>query len=128
MTPTLHHAGLLLLRTLPSAIMMTHGWPKFLRLVEQLGTESGVKFFDFMGLGPEVSLTLTVLAELVAPAMMILGFKTRLAAIPAAFTMGTSGHAIMGLSHFQLPSFVAVLGFFTGGLLMSWLILPLLLS
>ena len=40
----------------------------------------------------------------------------------------TSGHAIMGLSHFQLPSFVAVLGFFTGGLLMSWLILPLLLS
>ena len=51
MTPTLHHAGLLLLRTLPSAIMMTHGWPKFLRLVEQLGTESGVKFFDFMGLG-----------------------------------------------------------------------------
>ena len=67
--------------------MMTHGWPKFLRLVEQLGTESGVKFFDFMGMGPEVSLTLTVLAELVAPAMMIVGFKTRLAAIPAAFTM-----------------------------------------
>ena len=27
MTPTLHHAGLLLLRTLPSAIMMTHDWP-----------------------------------------------------------------------------------------------------
>lgn len=40
----------------------------------------------------------------------------------------TSGHAIMGLSHFQLPSFVAVLGFFTGGLIMSWLILPLILS
>ena len=92
--PTLHHAGLLLLRTLPSAIMMTHGWPKFLRLVEQLGTESGVKFFDFMGLGPEVSLTLTVLAELVAPAMMILGFKTRLAAIPAAFTMGVAAFVV----------------------------------
>lgn len=40
----------------------------------------------------------------------------------------TSGHAIMGLSHFQLPSFVAVLGFFTGGLIMSWLILPLILT
>ena len=40
----------------------------------------------------------------------------------------TSGHAIMGLSHFQLPSFVAVLGFFTGGLIMSWLILPLIFS
>ena len=40
----------------------------------------------------------------------------------------TSGHAIMGLSHFQLPSFVAVLGFFTGGLIMSWLVLPLILT
>ena len=40
----------------------------------------------------------------------------------------TSGHAIMGLSHFQLPSFVAVLGFFTGGLIMSWLILPLIFT
>jgi uncharacterized membrane protein YedE/YeeE len=40
----------------------------------------------------------------------------------------TSGHAIMGLSHFQLPSFVAVLGFFTGGLIMSWIVLPLILS
>ena len=40
----------------------------------------------------------------------------------------TSGHAIMGLSHFQLPSLVAVLGFFTGGLIVSWLILPFLLS
>ena len=90
------HAGLLLLRAVPSGIMMTHGWPKFLRLVEQLGTESGVKFFDFMGLGPEVSLTLTVLAELVAPAMMILGFKTRLAAIPAAFTMGVAAFVVHG--------------------------------
>ena len=76
--------------------MMTHGWPKFLRLVEQLGTESGVKFFDFMGLGAEVSLTLTVLAELVAPAMMIVGFKTRLAAIPAAFTMGVAAFVVHG--------------------------------
>lgn len=96
MTPTLHHAGLLLLRTLPSAIMMTHGWPKFLRLVDQLGTEAGVKFFNFMGLGSEISLTLTVLAELVAPAMMILGFKTRLAAIPAAFTMGVAAFVVHG--------------------------------
>ena len=40
----------------------------------------------------------------------------------------TSGHAIMGLSHFHLPSFVAVLGFFTGGLIISWLVLPLILT
>ncbi len=39
----------------------------------------------------------------------------------------TSGHAIMGLSDLQLPSLVAVIGFFTGGLLVTHLLLPLLL-
>lgn len=38
----------------------------------------------------------------------------------------TSGHAIMGLSNFQLPSLVSVVGFFIGGLVMVHFILPLL--
>lgn len=38
----------------------------------------------------------------------------------------TSGHAISGLSNLQLPSLIAVIGFFIGGLVMSWLLLPLL--
>ena len=91
-----HHAGMLLLRTVPSGIMMTHGWPKFQRLLAQWGSEEGVKFFDFMGLGPEISLVLTVLAELVAPALMIVGFQTRWAAIPAAFTMGVAAFVVHG--------------------------------
>ncbi len=36
----------------------------------------------------------------------------------------TSGHAINGLSHLQLPSLLAVIGFFIGGLLMTHLIMP----
>lgn len=40
----------------------------------------------------------------------------------------TSGHAISGLSNLQLPSLIAVIGFFIGGLLMAWLILPHILS
>lgn len=36
----------------------------------------------------------------------------------------TSGHAISGLSHLQLPSFLTVIGFFIGGLIMTWLIMP----
>ena len=91
-----HHAGLLLLRVVPSGMMMTHGWPKFQRLLEQWGSEEGVKFFDFMGLGPEISLVLTVLAELVAPALMIVGFQTRWAAIPATFTMGVAAFGVHG--------------------------------
>jgi uncharacterized protein len=36
----------------------------------------------------------------------------------------TSGHAISGLADRQLPSLVAVLGFFAGGLIATYLILP----
>ena len=38
----------------------------------------------------------------------------------------TSGHAITGLSHLQLPSLITVVGFFIGGLTMTWLIMPLI--
>ena len=36
----------------------------------------------------------------------------------------TSGHAISGLSNLQIPSLIAVVGFFLGGLLMVHLIFP----
>lgn len=36
----------------------------------------------------------------------------------------TSGHAISGLSNLQLPSLIAVIGFFIGGLIMTWFLLP----
>ena len=38
----------------------------------------------------------------------------------------TSGHAITGLSSLQLPSLLAVIGFFIGGLIMTWFLIPLL--
>lgn len=38
----------------------------------------------------------------------------------------TSGHAISGLSDLQIPSLIAVVGFFIGGLIMVHLILPLI--
>lgn len=38
----------------------------------------------------------------------------------------TSGHAISGLSNLQLPSLIAVIGFFVGGLLMIHFIFPLI--
>lgn len=40
----------------------------------------------------------------------------------------TSGHAITGLSHLQLPSLITVIGFFIGGLLMTHLLFPLLMG
>lgn len=38
----------------------------------------------------------------------------------------TSGHAISGLSNLQLPSLIAVIGFFIGGLVMIHVIYPLI--
>lgn len=39
----------------------------------------------------------------------------------------TSGHAISGLSDLQIPSLIAVVGFFIGGLVMTHLLLPFLI-
>lgn len=40
----------------------------------------------------------------------------------------TSGHAISGLSDLQMPSLIAVIGFFIGGLFMTYFVLPTLLT
>lgn len=63
--------------------------------------------------------------------------KGLLMAIAGGFLVGfgaryaggcTSGHAITGLSHLQLPSLLSVIGFFIGGILMTWVIFPWLMS
>ncbi|MEA1784652.1 YeeE/YedE thiosulfate transporter family protein [Arenibacter sp. GZD96] len=50
----------------------------------------------------------------------LIGFGTRYA------DGCTSGHAITGLSNLQLPSLIAVIGFFIGGLVMTHFLLPLI--
>lgn len=39
----------------------------------------------------------------------------------------TSGHGITGTAHLQVPSFIALVGFFIGGLIVTHLLLPLIL-
>jgi len=51
---------------------------------------------------------------------LLIGFGTRYAG------GCTSGHAISGLSALQLPSLIAVIGFFIGGLVMVHLLFPLI--
>ena len=51
---------------------------------------------------------------------MLVGFGSRYAG------GCTSGHAISGISNLQLPSLIAVIGFFIGGLLMTHFIFPLI--
>lgn len=51
---------------------------------------------------------------------LLIGFGTRYAG------GCTSGHAITGLSSLQLPSLLAVVGFFIGGIIAVWFLIPLL--
>ncbi|WP_029034701.1 YeeE/YedE family protein [Salinimicrobium terrae] len=51
---------------------------------------------------------------------LLIGFGARYAA------GCTSGHAISGLSNLQLPSLIAVIGFFIGGLVMVHLLFPII--
>jgi uncharacterized protein len=53
---------------------------------------------------------------------ILIGFGTRYAG------GCTSGHAISGLSNLQLPSLIAVIGFFIGGLVTTHLLFPILFN
>lgn len=79
-------AGLFLLRVSISLLMLIHGWAK----LEKLLAGGEIKFFDFIGLGPTISLILTVIGEFIAPLPVIIGFKTRWAALVVAFTMAVA--------------------------------------
>lgn len=81
-----HDAGQLILRVGVSALMITHGWPKLQKLMS--GGE--IEFFDFMWMGPTISLFLAVVGEFFAPLLIIIGYKTRWAALVSAFTMSVA--------------------------------------
>ncbi len=80
---------------------------------------------DFSGLLPRELFALQNLSSWRGWVFMVLGgflvgFGTRYAG------GCTSGHAISGLSNLQWVSLVAVIGFFAGGLFMTWVVYPLL--
>ncbi len=74
--------GLAILRIFPSIFMLTHGWGKFNNLIS-----GNFEFADPIGIGAAPSLFLAVVGEFVCPILIIIGLKTRWAAIPAAITM-----------------------------------------
>ncbi len=74
------------------------------------------EIFSIDSLTNPISLAILILGG------FLVGFGTRYAG------GCTSGHAISGLSNLQLPSLIAVIGFFIGGLTMNLIILPLILN
>lgn len=74
--------GLLIIRVFTSTMMLTHGGPKFMRLLD-----GNLKFGDPIGIGSELSFILVVFAEFFCSILIIIGLGTRLATIPLIITM-----------------------------------------
>lgn len=80
---------------------------------------------DFAGLAPRELFSWNALAGRALPSLLAGGF---LVGFGSSYAGGcTSGHGILGLADRQLPSAVAVLGFFAGGIAASHLLLPFIL-
>jgi len=81
---------------------------------------------DFDGLVPDDLISWSSLGTL--PGLIVLVLGGLLIGFGTRYAGGcTSGHGITGLATLQKASFVAVIGFFIGGLFVTHLILPLLL-
>jgi hypothetical protein len=81
---------------------------------------------DFHGLAPRELFRWSSLTSVEGFVLLVVGGFA--VGFGTAYAGGcTSGHAITGLADRQAASLVAVLGFFAGGLLATWLILPALL-
>ncbi|KAA3437223.1 YeeE/YedE family protein [Rufibacter hautae] len=90
-----------------------------IRDIQQLG------FSAPQGMQPEELFGMEALSGLKTIALLLgggllIGFGSRYAG------GCTSGHAISGLSDLQWPSLVAVIGFFIGGLIITFLLYPLI--
>ena len=77
----LNSIGILLLRVgAGSLLLFGHGLPKLLHW-----SERAARFSNPIGLGPQVSFSLVLFAEVVCGAAVLLGVATRLAAAPIVF-------------------------------------------
>ncbi|MDO6471790.1 DoxX family protein [Maribacter sp. 1_MG-2023] len=88
--------GLAFFRIAISAMMLTHGLPKFQKLIS-----GDFKFADPFGIGETPSLFLAVIGEFICPILIIIGFKSRLAAIPVAITMAVAAFITHGADDFS---------------------------
>lgn len=88
---------LLAVRVFVGFAMLSHGFPK----LQTLLSGGKVEFFDFMGMGPQISLILTVFAEFVCSILLILGLFTRVSLGFLIFTMAMAAFVVHGADPFD---------------------------
>lgn len=92
--------------------------PKTIQELTEIGFSNvGTQYFPDEIFSNEAVFSLKGFLILVVSGLLI-GFGTRYAG------GCTSGHAITGLSSLQFPSLLAVIGFFMGGIIAAWFIIP----
>lgn len=110
--PTNVDFALLIFRVGVSAMMLTHGYGKFLKVIN-----GDFSFGDPLGIGVEASLTLAAFGEFVCSILVILGLATRYASVPLMTTMlvawqlshGDDPFSSQEKSVFYLLSFLTIL-------------------
>lgn len=88
--------GLLILRFFSFAFMLTHGWPKFQKIVV-----GNFQFGDPIGLGSGTSLGLAVFAEFFCSLLIMLGLFTRPALLFNTITMLVAAFIVHGSDPFK---------------------------
>ena len=76
------NSAILIVRVFSSVMMLTHGGPKFMRLLD-----GNLKFGDPLGIGSEASFILVIFSEFFCSILIMVGLGTRLATIPLIITM-----------------------------------------
>ncbi|WP_295200054.1 DoxX family protein [uncultured Chryseobacterium sp.] len=87
---------LLAVRVFIGFAMLSHGFPKLQMLIE-----GKTDFYDFLGMGPQVTLGLTVFAEFVCSILLILGLFSRVALGFLIFTMLIAGFVVHSADPFE---------------------------
>ncbi len=108
--------GLAILRVGTASLILTHGVPKFLKLIG----EGEIEFGDPIGIGPTATLFLAVVGEFLCPILILIGFKTRWATIPPILVMLTAvfivhaqdpfGRKEMALSYLVMLVAILIMG------------------
>jgi len=99
---TVVNTALLILRIGIACFMLTHGWPKLMKLLA--GGE--IQFLDPFGLGATASFVLAIFAEVLCSFLLLFGLATRWATIPLIITMLVAifvAHAADGFQKQELP-------------------------
>lgn len=76
------HVAILLLRIGAACLIMTHGIPKLMRILD-----GNLRFGDPLGIGPVPSLLLVTFAEAICAIFVLMGLWTRLALVPLIIAM-----------------------------------------